>query len=171
MMTVSQYAEHLGVNVSTVYHAIQVGRIRRDGNDLIDADEADTKWARQTHPTGAHWHQSRQRKRLPGPVTQVDPSPGQITDPTFVTARTQREIWESKLKELRYKERSGELIEARAVEVASENRHRLLRQTIMQVPDRLAPQLAVESDGVKVHEILAGELRRILEDFSKGRMG
>jgi hypothetical protein len=161
LLSVAEYAKHRGIALGTVYYALRTGRIVRRADNLIDAAEADKVW-------GQRRHSERGEGR---PVAVTVPQDAPAAKISFTDARTERELWEGKLKELRYKERSGELVEARAVEVAAENRHRMLRQTIMQIPDRLAPVLANESDERKVHEIITGELRAILDDFSKGRMG
>ena len=52
------------------------------------------------------------------------------------------------------------------VEVAAFNRFRAFRDGMLNIPDRLAAVLAAEGDAARVHELLASEIRKALQEFA-----
>lgn len=70
------------------------------------------------------------------------------------------------LSELEYKERSGTLVPAEAVRVAAFDKARQVRDSLLNIPSRLSPILAAETNAKKVNEILTQEIRQCLEVLS-----
>jgi hypothetical protein len=52
------------------------------------------------------------------------------------------------------------------VQVAAFTKGRTARDNLLNIPDRLAAQLAAESDADKVHQILTGEIRKALDELA-----
>jgi hypothetical protein len=172
-MTVTEYAEHRGCHPNAVQYAIQSGRISRELNGLIDCQKADVAWAGNTHAGKARLgpRKNRDANAIARAVATSRGDKGLESMPSFSEAHANREFWMGKLAELRFRESTGELVEKRNVEILVENRHRMLRQTLFQIPDRLASHLAIEGDEQKIHAILTAELERVLGDFAAGRFG
>lgn len=87
---------------------------------------------------------------------------GDLPDEDFQTARTRREIAEASIAQLKEEEMRGELIRVEAVRSALASLISTTREGILQVPARMAPVLAVETDPGAVHDLLMSELNQVL---------
>jgi len=76
-------------------------------------------------------------------------------------ARTDAERAALELKALQ-----GELVPVADVQVAAFNRARIVRDGMLNIPDRVAAVLAAESDEGKVHALLSAEIRTALTELS-----
>lgn len=85
---------------------------------------------------------------------------------SYWKARTEREEIRAKRERLEYEKAIGKILDAEDVCLAAFNRGRALRDAIFNLPDRLSPLLAAESDSRKVNQILWKELRAALEEQS-----
>ena len=63
-------------------------------------------------------------------------------------------------------EQRGELVRAVDVQSALSNKAAALREGFLQLPARLAPIMAAESDQARCHDILQAELRQVLEQLT-----
>lgn len=89
----------------------------------------------------------------------------------FQAARTRREIAEANLAEIREAELEGKLIRVDAIRAAWAKRISSTRDALMQLPHRLAPVLAVESDMERVGNVLDEALRQALTELSRDAIG
>lgn len=89
-------------------------------------------------------------------------------DVIFRQAQAQERAFAAKIEELKYKEMSKQLIRVDAVRAAWAKRITLARDTLLQIPHRLAPVLAAESDMERVAQLLEDELRHALDELSRG---
>lgn len=89
----------------------------------------------------------------------------------FQAARTRREIAEANLAEMREAELEGKLIRVDAIRSAWAKRIASTRDALMQLPHRLAPVLAVESDMEIVGNVLDEALRQALTELSRDAIG
>ena len=125
----------------------------------VDSVEAAQAW-REAHQSPA--------RRKPGPN---DPPKAQPPDAAvaedFQAARTRREIAEANLSEMKEAELRGELIRVDAIRAAWAGRIASTRDALMQLPSRLAPVLAAESDAWKVGAIMEEAIRHALTELSK----
>lgn len=87
-----------------------------------------------------------------------DGSPDEDRD----TARTRREIAEANLAELREAEERGELIRVDAIRSALAGMIASTRDSLLQIPARVAPVLAAEPDAASVHDTLTREIHQAL---------
>jgi phage terminase Nu1 subunit (DNA packaging protein) len=123
------------------------------------------------------WRVERQnvaaRKPLP-PQAQVlppistrdhggnDDDPAGLLEEDRDSARTRREIAEANLAELREAEARGELIRVDAIRSALAGMIASTRDSLLQIPARVAPVLAVETDAARVHDLIQSEIHQAL---------
>jgi hypothetical protein len=163
LMTQAEYAKHRGVSRVAVHKAIQGERIMLiDGK--IDPKVADIQWAANTR--------ARVRNAGSGPAPIAPQPVGMIVagdaDPqiSYEEARRRRELAEASIAEMKQAELAGELIRTHAVRAAWAGKITSTRDALLQIPARLSPQLAAESDLAAVTALLEGEIRQVLSDLS-----
>lgn len=107
----------------------------------------------------------------PGVATAFPPlaadQAGDFGDEDFQMARTRREIAEANLAEMREAELEGKLIRVDAVRSAWARGMAATRDALLQVPHRVAPLLAVETDLERIGQILDAELRQALTELTR----
>jgi len=83
-----------------------------------------------------------------------------------IEAKEQSEIFKAKKVELEYNVAVGKLVSIDTVANQWRSVGVLIRKTILNIPDRLTHLVTSESDPVRVHALLDGECRAILEDLA-----
>lgn len=145
------YAKHKGVALQAVQKAIKSGRISTvkdsKGKAKIDPGSADKQWEESTDP-------GMQRGQK------------QEASSTFQQARTMREAYLAKVAKLVYEERIGKLVNAEKVKAEAFEAARMVRDAVLNIPNRISPELASETDPAKIHNILTIELTRALEELA-----
>ena len=133
--------------------------------------------ARKPEPAPAQ-KQGRFDGALPGESSASFAPPGQGDDwggdglpEDFQMARTRREIAEANLAEMREAELEGKLIRVDTIRAAWAKRISSTRDALMQLPHRLAPVLAVESDIERVGLVLDEALHQALTELSRDAIG
>ncbi|MGE5646149.1 MAG: hypothetical protein ACM336_10195 [Acidobacteriota bacterium] len=72
-----------------------------------------------------------------------------------------------RLAKIEYEERVGSLVSKDEVQVAAFNLGRQARDAMLNIPGRLAAQLAAEMDEAKCYEFLDNEIRKALNGFAE----
>lgn len=85
-----------------------------------------------------------------------------LPDESHDMARTRREIAEANLAEMREAEERGSLIRVDVVRSVFSVAMATAREALLQIPSRLAPLLAAETDPAAVQNALHGEIHRAL---------
>jgi hypothetical protein len=98
-------------------------------------------------------------------VANVVSGPG--ADEDFQAARTRREIAEANLAEMREAELEGKLIRVEVIRAAWAKRVASTRDALLQIPSRVSPTLAAQSDVDQVARLLEDELRQALAELSR----
>ena len=175
-MSLRAYARHRGVSLRAVQKALKSGRIAAREDGQIDADVADTNWARNTAPRpqplsmpakpaavpqGAHHHHSD-----PSRPTEASDPPKLESGLEYARARAVKETILARMAKLDLDERTEKLVSSDEVQIAAFNRFRQFRDGMLNIPDRLAAVLAAETQPRRVHELLAAEIRKALLEFS-----
>lgn len=149
--------------------AIHEGRLvesvtqKPSGRYEVDPAKADAEWAANTDSmTGAPAH-AKNRQDQPEPAADQDTEDGEPI--TYAQARAQHERFKARLAQLELEQREGKLVEADAVKRESFRTARLVRDALLNLPDRIAAELANETNQFKVHQRLVSEIRRALEDL------
>lgn len=84
----------------------------------------------------------------------------------LLKTRIKNEMERGKLLEARAKVEIGELIAVDEVKQAAFNKARIVRDNLLNIPDRVANLLASVDDASKIHELLSQEIRNSLEGLS-----
>lgn len=150
-MKQTELAEALGLHPSVVVrdkargmpvHSIEAARAWRLANVRVRAGS----------PT---------RTTTPPQITQHgECGTGAATE--YASARARREVAEASLAELRMREQLGELVRADHVRAETAKIAIKIREAFLNLPDRLAPVVAAESDPGAVFRLLDLEFRQIL---------
>jgi hypothetical protein len=159
-LSISDYAAHRGVSRVSVHNALNAGRIEKEPDGTIDVDKADAAWEQNTHPTRRRKTKKDVARRTERPID----SPIVNSGPSFAQSRAIREAYNARLAKLSYEEKSGSLVKIDLIKVAWFNTLRVLRDRILNMPDRMAPLLSAESDPKVIRDLLDKDLRQILSD-------
>jgi hypothetical protein len=168
-ISANAYAKHRGVSLQAVLKAIREGRLptsavqRESGRWDIDPEVADVEWQQNTDSgQGAPAH-AKNRQDQPEPTGDDEPEDGEPI--TYAQARAQHERFKARLAQLELEQREGKLVEADVVKREAFRTARLVRDALLNLPDRIAAELANETNQFKVHQRLVSEIRRALEDL------
>ena len=174
------YAKHRGVTLKAVQKAIQSGRIHTTADGKIDPGQADSEWERNTGPKVRRTTASPPPSAPPMEPPRADAAAGTLD---YAKARAIIAHYEARLAKIDYEERIKKLINADEMRVAAYNFSRMIRDRLLNVPDRVVGAVLAEvraaltAAGVnlertsdlnmaKVHGILLAETRNILEEFA-----
>ncbi|MBS0153248.1 MAG: hypothetical protein JSS38_01510 [Nitrospira sp.] len=155
-----RYADHAGIALSSA--AEQLKRIGIDYHHEFDFLEADRR-----REAARHAARTAFAKPIPkDPMSEEEIDPETRKHPTFIESQAEREKFRAKLTELEYQERVGELISAKAVDDEWYRLTRMVRDSMLNIPARIADQLAHETDQRKVQDLLEAEINQALETIA-----
>lgn len=164
MITQAEYARRRGVSREAVSRAIKDGRISLiDGK--IDPVAADAQWAQNSRV--------RVGSRPAGAATTAELAAaagegGGVASAgdDYWDSRARREAAEAEKSEMQAAEMRGDLIRTDAVRSALAKAASSARDALQQIPARLSPVLAAETDAAKVHALLEGEIHGALAQLT-----
>ena len=84
----------------------------------------------------------------------------------YTKARAVREYNQARLAKIDKEERIAKLVSGKEMQVAAFNKLRQFRDTMINLPDRVAAMLAAETVEATVHVLLTTEIRKALNDFA-----
>lgn len=155
LLSAQQYARRVGVSRQAVYEAIRNGRlvksvVREELSErlLIDPSIADKEWG--------------QNRGYPGRPRGEDVDPADLT-----ASRAKKEAYQAEIFRLKSEQLAGRLVDAEKVKREAFKTARMVRDGLGNLPDRLAAQLAAETDQFKVHRLLTEEVRKALEALGR----
>ena len=108
--------------------------------------------ARYPLPEAVQWLVERERRK------EADNPSGARQE--FIRTRTQRE-------QLKLLQESGKLCEVEAVHKSAFATARVVRDALSLVPERMAAQLAFETDPIRIQQLLGQEIRMALETLAQ----
>jgi len=152
----AEYARMRGVTLRAIAQAIEEGRLRKSVHDFgrfirIDPEVADVEMG---GPRG-HSHK--------GKVYSAEKIDGA---PTFAESKAVKERYNAELAKLAFEEKKGKLIDAEKVKKDAFEVARQVRDQILNIPDRMAAELAGISDPDVIYEKLQDELSKTLEGIA-----
>lgn len=172
LISQADYARRRGVDPTTVRDAIRAGRITTiagpSGKPMIDPAVADIQWQSNTRPRAA----SRPPAGLmtapaagDGVASGGDDKPvGGEND--YWVSRARRERAEAETAEIKLAELQGDVIRVAAVRSALASVISATRDSLMQLPARLAPVLAAETSAARIHDALQAEIHQALAQLT-----
>ncbi len=168
-LTESGLARELEVSRQAVHELVKRGILIKDKNGMIDVEMAKIALKNRVRPS-SKTAASLQQAETPATNETNHESAAEIGDGTETTsyhvAKTLREAAEAQIARLKLAEMRGEVIRVDAVRAAWAAKITGARDALLQIPSRLAPQLAAESDLVAVTALLEADLRQALADLS-----
>ena len=164
LVSQAEYARQRGVSRQYVGQMVAKGIIKLTGRK-VDTDQADAALAAIREPV-----RPERRGEAPAAVPDAPALPQMGSDlPTLLLkTRIKSEVERAKLLEIKARVEAGKYVDADDVRVAAFNKARVVRDGLLNIPDRLSAVLATESDPARVHELLAAEIRTALEELSGG---
>jgi hypothetical protein len=179
LISQSEYARQRGVSRQYVSRLVRQGVIALE-NGKVDPVKADAALAARRDPA-----RPMRRKQVNTEVqraaetrpqdaavstdtVQLPGSGGGDLPKMLLKTRIKSELEKGKLLEIKARVEAGKYVDADEVKVAAFNRARIVRDGLLNIPDRMASLLAAESNEHKVHELLTQEIRTALEELTGG---
>lgn len=178
------FATRKGNAVSHWHKQKELGRVVMvdvGGRQMVDVERTEALLASTADPAKAYMQDVNDRQRAAhrgGGMNMQAPSmpggggfstggdSGGSKNATYMQAKTAREVYEAKNAQLEYEERVEKLIRVDAVRSAWAAKITSARDALLQIPSRVAPVLAAETDLVAVTAILEAELRQAMAELS-----
>jgi len=168
-LTIKDYAKSRGISDKYIYRMISEGVIpktaltKKGGKTLVEKERADIGLDRNT--TSA----LRDDKPLP-PVSenvQIETSRRAGTEKLSLNdAKTLTQRYRAALLKIELDEKTGRLIDSELIKISAFNKARAVRDALLNIPDRISPIIAAESNQNTVAELLTQELKNALEGLS-----
>lgn len=183
LLNAKEYAETKGVSHVAVHKWISMGKLGPIGDAiikkgrlwLIDPQKADAYYSDNSKPTN-------QRTLFPDTLNESEEGTEKMGDKkpekskkndrianlnTYGGATTWKAKYEALLRQQEYEIKAGIYVLAEEVKAAAFNKARIIRDTLLNIPDRLSPILASELDQDKIYQLLSGEIKLALEELAK----
>jgi len=147
LLSINEYAESRGTSNKYIYQLLEKGIIPSEAVDksgnktLIDKEKADVA--------------------LENNVENKTKSDSQTE--SLIKARTAAHSIKAALLKNAYDKETGKLIDAEKVRVAAMETAIQVRDSLLNIPDRISAIVAAESDPHKVHTLIDSEIRKSLE--------
>ncbi|OQB05793.1 MAG: hypothetical protein BWY19_00818 [bacterium ADurb.Bin212] len=169
LVSLSEYARIRGVNKNVIFKGLNSGIIPyvldEKGNRKIDVDIANKAWEENK---GVDIQVALREEANEDPSTDTKTVP--TTAATYAQSRSIREAYTARLSKLSYEEKLGKLISAEKVKITAFNTARIVRENILNVPNKIAYQLAAETDPNKINFMLTEALIEALEELAVGKL-
>lgn len=161
------YALRRGVTEGAVRAAIRSGRITVLADGTIDPEIAERQWGEHTDPSKPKGIASRGHGP-PAATHARTPARrgGDAQVPPLRQSLERREAARAAREELLLEKLRGELVEWIDVQRATGNVFRRARDLILNVPSRVADDLAASSDAGECRRMLESHLRRCCEELA-----
>ena len=168
-LTESSLARLLDVSRQAVHDLVKRGIISKDAAGLIDVAQAQAALANSVHPSSKTAAALQSTAPPPGtsPAATTPPENGQNVEVTsYHVAKTLREAAEAQMARLKLAEMQGDVIRIAAVQTQFATVFVTVREALVQIPARMAPVLAAETDPVAVHNVLHAEIHQALQHLA-----
>lgn len=152
-----EYATYKGVSVATVSEAVKKGKVVLQGKK-IDVKKTDEIWQVKTANNDA-----RSAEKSSGEEVEEKPNKIHSATLTLQQARGQKEIYQAKIKELEYQEKTGVLISKDLAVKHAEKIAAIIRDRLRNIPQKIAAELAAETDIHAIELKLLEEIDLCLE--------
>lgn len=150
-ITLAEFGRRHGVSIEAVSQAIKDGRLvesvvrSANGRARLDEDRALQEWADNTIPA---------KNRIK--------SAAEVEGVSYAESRAKRESYNAELARLELEEKQGTLVDAEVVKKQAFAVARQVRDGMLNIPDRVAAEMAALTDQFEVHRRLTEEIRKAL---------
>ena len=161
--------------------AITAGRISRNADGTIDPDVADAEWALNTNSTQSKAGARKKRSTaddLRAGVTrsatmaeikrqqaeQLDPA--KLGKLSMNDARAFKENCDAELRYIEVQKQKAKLLDREVVAGEVAKLYRVHRDALLNIPSRLAGQVAALTEIADIQDVIAEEIRAVLEELS-----
>ena len=134
--------------------------VKHNGKTLLNKDLAMDLWDKNTAPV-LNQLPVQTKKEL---KKQIDALPDDAI-PDFNTSRARKEHWQASLAQLQVQQQKKDLIPVTQIKKSSFEMGRAIRESLANLADRLASQVAGETDPQVIHKFLTQEHRAALEQL------
>jgi len=177
LMTKSQYAEKRGVSKPAITKLVKSGRIIINADGLVDVEMSDLildNFSRPSQGTRVPTEEPTTTAVKPRKVKRTKAEQVAFNDMIsaiggegdYNTARARLTLFMARIKEIEWKEKSGEMIPIDVVDRESFECARRTRDAIIAIEDRISDILAAETDRTKIKAILNQEHRQALDELA-----
>lgn len=165
-ITQAAFAKHQKVSKAMVYKAVRQGKLTthldKIGNRILHLDEAVAQW-KQNIASGTSRNPSG--KTESGVTMSDDEAKENKIAKTLNDSRAVKAMFDANLAKLEYREKSGQLTDVKLVKAAAFKAARVTRDAVLAIPDRIAHELAGETDVHTVHTMLTKALVEALSEL------
>ena len=165
LISKSAFAAMMNVSPAAVTKAIKEGRMTvviQGDKEKIDPAVAQIQWAQNTRARSPSSSSAPAADNV-APATSIKGN----NEPGYWDSRTSREEAEAGMAQLKLAELRKSLIPVDAVRAAFGSAFASAREALMQIPSRIAPTLAAESDSQKIQIALGDAIHAALVSLSK----
>ncbi len=161
LMTQAEYARHRNVNRSYINRLAKRGILVMRGK-LVDVAASDAVLDDKPVDVGA-----REATPEAQPRSAQAEAVGGATGSSFAQARTAEMVFRARLRKLEYEIRSGKFLPADEVKVKWYALSRQIRDKLLALPSKIAPQLAALGDAKEIRDLLEAEIIAILRGLQE----
>ncbi|WP_339048052.1 hypothetical protein [Candidatus Mesenet endosymbiont of Phosphuga atrata] len=159
LITQTEWAKEQGFSKQYVCYLVKNGIVElKDG--MVDSQQADAALITIRDPS-----QPQRRKGING-----NERGNSDLAAMFLKTRIKNEIERGKLLEAKAKAEIGELVSIDEVKTAAFNVARVVRNNLLNIPDRVSALLASLDSSEKIHQTLTEEIKTALETLSQGEL-
>lgn len=182
LVSLREYARRRGVSAMAVSKAAKAGRITLvDGK--VDPSTADRDWPANTNPGQMAVNSQASAMQSPPAAAEEVPEGDDegtqngraggdkkpSTTAQYGQARAIREGYAARRAKIDYEKEIGQLVDVDSVRALAFKVARTARDSLLSMPDRLAPIIAGESNQFEVHRIMSEEIRRVCNDIASAK--
>lgn len=163
----AELARRLDVTRQAVQDLVRRGVLSEDKDGMIDLELAKVALANRVRPSAKTAKALDGQAALPAAPAPADGSIDTSSAPvSYHVAKAMREAAEARMAQLKLAELRGELIRTEVVRAGMASILTSTRDRLMQLPARLAPVLAAETDQGKVHDLVRDEIHAALSQIA-----
>jgi len=172
---IGELARMLERDPKAIRNAVQYGRITQRPDGKFDTQVVLAEWQANTDHAQARKGRPNKLATMPTPPVVPQPNEEELAEKNtkgtdFAKARAASQIYDARLKKLRYEEKAGNLVPAQDVQTAAHKAMRCIRDACLSIPSRVSNQLAGETSPEKIYQVLEKEISAVFEDFAEGKI-
>lgn len=178
LVGIGQLARELLTDPKAIRRAVQQGLMTRRSDQLFDLELAMREWRDNIRHELGHnnrtagvveiRHRQFDEDVASGKEAEIPDKPTKSTD--YAKARTADQIYSARMKKLRYEQAAKKLAPVCDIEAASFKEMRIIRDACLNIPARIAAQLAAETSEHRVYQLLEDEIILAFQKYTDGEL-